>query len=1284
LTPTTPSNIPISRQQPHDDFLVGRSDFLDYIRDKDWSTTPLGALEEWPQSLRTTISLCLASNFPINIIWGPDHTQVYNDGYRIVCGDAHPRALGESYRKTWASAWPVIGKPFEQALKGETSFLENQRMFLTRNGYLEETFFTYSLSPIRDESGAVGGVFHPVTETTATILADRRTRTLRELTAQLSAASTVAELTRAALLSLAQSPFDVPFVLAYEQSAEGHCRLIGQQGCSDEDVLPSGEPPSASPWPISEALRQNAMLMVDNVRELWPQRRCGPYEELPHCAVILPIGVNQGEGSTLILIAGVSPRLPLTEAYLGFYELISTALSAGLATVHAREGERRRAEALAEIDRAKTTFFSNVSHEFRTPLTLMLGPLEEALVNGGELSEDMRSHIGLAHRNGQRLLRLVNTLLEFSRIEAGRQVANYVPTDISALTGELASTFRSAIERAGLSLIVDAPSIPRVVNLDREMWEKIILNLLSNAFKFTFEGSITIMVRAWSDGKQVDVSVRDTGTGIAQNEIPRLFERFHRVEGARGRSIEGSGIGLALVYELVKLQGGGMKVRSEIGRGSEFTITLPMGDAPLSSIASDPVQTPGAPNTTAAMFVNEALQWVSRGADSAALAPVAVGQTPGYILLADDNADMRSYVKRLLSMHGFTVDAVPDGKAALAAARHRPPDLIVSDVMMPLLDGFQLLAELRADPELQSIPFILLSARAGEEARVEGLEAGADDYLTKPFTQAEFIARVVGVLTRARARREEVLRASEAHLRMLNSDLERRVAERSLARGRTWDLSHELIGVSNAAANFENCNPAWRSILGYTEAEVTGRSIFGLIHAEDLEKAKGSVARMLQIGRPLMDLEIRCQARSGEYRWLSWTAVPESEKIYWSARDITEEKARATALTQAQEHLRQSQKMEAVGQLTGGLAHDFNNLLTGITGSLELVQSRVRQGRIEEVEKYINAAQSAARRAAALTHRLLAFSRRQTLDPKPININRLVLGMGDLIQRTIGPEIALESVSGAGLWSTLVDPSQLENALLNLCINARDAMPTGGKLTIEASNRWLDEQAARERDAPPGQYVSLCVSDTGTGMSPEVKERAFDPFFTTKPIGMGTGLGLSMIYGFARQSGGEVRIYSELDKGTMVCLYLPRHVDKDETLEVERTVPELPRAEKHETVLVVDDEPTVRMLVSDVLQEAGYTTIEAEDGVTGLKILNSAVRIDLLVSDVGLPGGMNGRQLADAARVARPELKVLFITGYAENAVLNHGHLSAGMHVLTKPFTVDNLSRRVKDLIRPM
>ena len=483
-----------------------------------------------------------------------------------------------------------------------------------------------------------------------------------------------------------------------------------------------------------------------------------------------------------------------------------------------------------------------------------------------------------------------------------------------------------------------------------------------------------------------------------------------------------------------------------------------------------------------------------------------------------------------------------------------------------------------------------------------------------------------------------------------------------------------------------NWNTGAERIKGYAETEIVGQHFSRFYTPEDRD------ARL-----PWRALETA--RRVGRYEAEGWRVRKDGSR-FWAGvvmdaihddgelvgfakitRDLTERRETQIELERSREQLFQSQKMEAVGHLTGGLAHDFNNMLTGITGSLELLRTRLAQGRIRDVERYITAAEGAASRAAALTHRLLAFARRQPLDPKPTNPNRLIADMKELIQRTVRPEIQVETVLGIGLWPTLCDPNQLENAILNLCINARDAMPDGGQLTVETANVWLDERGARERDMQPGQHVAIAVTDTGTGMPPHVAARAFDPFFTTKPTGQGTGLGLSMIYGFSRQSGGQVRIYSEVGAGTTVRIYLPRHRGEAGEEKVLAKPAEPPRAKAGETILIVDDEPTVRMLVTEVLEELGYAAIEAADGMSGLKVLQSDVRIDLLITDVGLPGGVNGRQMADAARQLRPALKVLFITGYAENAAIGKGQLEPNMHVQSKPFAMEMLASRIKAII---
>ena len=540
--------------------------------------------------------------------------------------------------------------------------------------------------------------------------------------------------------------------------------------------------------------------------------------------------------------------------------------------------------------------------------------------------------------------------------------------------------------------------------------------------------------------------------------------------------------------------------------------------------------------------------------------------------------------------------------------------------------------------------------------------------------EVEFVREAADRLRQATERRH-----AEIGLQALNAQLESAVEVRTAERDRMWTISPDLMVILSLDGLYQRANPSWQAVLGYAPEELTGLGATALVHPDDV--AATDEALRAAKAAPLPVFENRFRHKDGSYRWIQWVTAPSGGEIFATGRDVTEAKEAQARLAQAEELLRQSQKMEAVGQLTGGLAHDFNNLLAGISGSIEMMQARIRQERFADLPRYMAAAQGAVTRAAALTHRLLAFSRRQTLDPKVTDVNRLVDGMQDLIRRTVGPAIAFETTGTPDLWPVLVDPSQLENALLNLCINARDAMPDGGRIVVETVNKRLDERAARMLSMSPGEYVSLCVTDNGTGMPPEIVSRVFEPFFTTKPMGEGTGLGLSMIYGFAHQSGGQVRIYSEVGDGTTVCVYLPRQhgsADADDAAPEQNALPGL---KKNARVLVVDDEPTVRLLVTDVVEDLGYTALEAENGPDGLKILASNERIDLLVTDVGLPGGMNGRQMADAARVKRPDLKVLFITGYAENAVVRNGHLEAGMAVLTKPFAMDAIANRIRSLV---
>ena len=582
-----------------------------------------------------------------------------------------------------------------------------------------------------------------------------------------------------------------------------------------------------------------------------------------------------------------------------------------------------------------------------------------------------------------------------------------------------------------------------------------------------------------------------------------------------------------------------------------------------------------------------------------------------------------------------------------------------------------------------------------------------ENFYQARFTPAPFAVFAAFTLLWLALRFAGVIGRAEGELDRATADSRRSQAELTETQHRHRALVEglpQLVWTCRLDGFCDYMSPQWVAYTGVPEQALLGFAwLTRVIHPDDVARTSdhwmGAVA-----GRHPYDIEYRICRADGVYRWFTGRGSPvraqDGSIEYWfgtstdiedivQAREVLAKSRveleaqvaeRTADLMRIEAQLRQSQKMEAVGQLTGGIAHDFNNLLTGITGSLEMMQVRIAQGRMADVTKYIAAAQSASLRAAALTHRLLAFARRQTLDPRVVNVNRLVTGMAELIIRTVGPEIAVETVGAAGLWTAIVDPHQLENALLNLCINARDAMPNGGTITIETANKWLDDVGAAERDMLPGQYLSLCVTDTGVGMTPEVIARAFEPFFTTKPLGAGTGLGLSMIYGFAKQSGGQVRIYSEVGLGTTMCVYLPRHNGEEDqpALQLDAAIA---GGFAGKTVMVVDDEASVRMLLTDVLGEAGYLVIEAEDGPSGQKILESSARIDLLITDIGLPGGMNGRQLADIARTRRPDLKVLFITGYAENAVIGNGLLESGMAVMTKPFTISAVRSKVREIV---
>jgi len=761
------------------------------VREFDWTKTPLGAIEQWPQSLKTVVRTLLTSRFAMWMSWGPELTFLYNDDYaRMTLGKKHPWALGKPSREVWKEIWDDIGPRIHRVLEtGQATWDEALLLFLERSGYREETYHTFSYSPLSGDDGTVAGHLCVVTEETDRVIGERRLKTLRSLAVELSKSITEEDVVSCIARCLGENQKDLPFTLLYLFTEDGNeARLACQTGMAEPHPAAPGSihlSEKNQPWPVGELLTGKDSIVVENLPERFESVPSGSWDKSPWRALLLPI-TSQGQDKPAgVIVAALNPFRPLDVSYAGFINLVAGQIAASVANARAYSAEKKRAEALAEIDRAKTAFFSNVSHEFRTPLTLMLGPLHDLLARSQtHLSPTAKEQLELVSRNGARLLRLVNTLLDFSRLEAGRVQAVYQATDLAGFTSELASVFRSATDKAGLRLRVDCPDLGEPVYVDRDMWEKVVLNLISNAFKFTFEGEIAVSVGRV--GNMAELRVRDTGVGIPAEAIPKLFERFNRVPNVPSRTHEGSGIGLALVHELVKLHGGSVRVESRTGEGSTFVVSIPFGQGHLASGQLGGSRSLSSTAVGAKPFVEEALRWLpdsAAGADEILsvqdeLLPVpcpAVSETAvrARVLIADDNSDMRQYLARLLSEQ-YQVETVADGQAALQAAQTTPPDLIVSDVMMPILDGFELLKALRADEQTRTIPVILLSARAGEESRVEGIQAGAGDYLTKPFSARELLARVSGRLEIARLQRDR-----ETQLRISQAELEQRVQERT-------------------------------------------------------------------------------------------------------------------------------------------------------------------------------------------------------------------------------------------------------------------------------------------------------------------------------------------------------------------------------------------------------------------------------------------------------------------------------------------------------------------------
>ena len=932
------------------------------MRAFDWSQTPIGPVSNWPQSLKTAVRIILTSRYAMFVWWGGELVNLYNDPYRAFLGIKHPAALGRSARQVWAEIWDQIGPRTEAVLlRGESTYDEALLLLMERHGYLEETYFTFSYSPLPDDKGNVGGLFCAVTEETQRVIGERRLALLREIAAATAEARTPLQVCQSASQSLSKARRDLPFSLIYLLEADGRTlKRVGEAGTAgNHPAAPDAvtlDEDAESVLPFRRVMESGEAVLIENLSDRIADVPTGEWSRGPECAILAPIAQQGQTRPAGILVAGLNPYRKFDDEFRGFVSLLSNQIAAAVANAVAYETERQRAEALAELDRAKTLFFSNVSHEFRTPLTLMLGPLEEVLPEARErLSPERHEQLTVARRNALRLLKLVNTLLDFSRIEAGRVQAVYEPTDLATLTAEIASVFRSAMDKAGLRFSVECEPIGEPVYIDRDMWEKVVLNLLSNAFKFTFEGEVALTLRAADSS--VQLAVRDTGVGIPADELHRVFERFHRIESTRARTYEGTGIGLALVQELVRLHGGTVRVDSLLGRGSTFTVSIPHGKAHLPAKRIQTRRGLASAAISPETYVDEAQRWLPQQSGAAVYEPIPprlspVAAVPGVseaverelIVLADDNADMRQYLGELLRDE-YRVHAVSDGLQAVEATRQLHPALVLADVMMPGLDGFGVLHAIRNDSTLNSTPVILLSARAGEESQVEGLQAGADDYLVKPFTARELRARVATHLKMAKLRREAAER--EARLDASERKREQEALRRSEEEFRALaNAMPQLVWMANPDGWIFWYNHRWYEYTGTTPEKMEGWGWQSVHDPAVLPKVLEGWRESVSSGEAF-EMTFPLRGRDGVLRPFLTRALPvrdpQGKVMRWfgTNTDISAEVRIQEELRDHQERLRSalvaSQRLAAIVESSDDaiVSKDLNGIVTSWNPSAE-------------------------------------------------------------------------------------------------------------------------------------------------------------------------------------------------------------------------------------------------------------------------------------------------------------------------------------------------------------
>ena len=1090
----------------------------------DWSKTAIGPPEGWSAALRTMVRILLANRFPMLLWWGPEYISIYNDAYRPILGRKHPWGLGKPVRQCWSEIWdvlqPLIDTPFKG---GPATWVDDIELQINRAGFTEETHFTIAYSPVPDETadGGIGGVLATVHEITEKVLGERRTTILRELGTSVADTKTAEEACSTAARTLAKHFKDVPFALLYLTGADGRwARLAASCGIERlTDLAPEAIDLDAStenvPWPLHRVRRTQEMAVIESLGSMRMKLPRGAWPEPPHTAVVMPFRSNLQRVAGF-LIAGLSSHLRFDNAYRSFLDIATSQIATAISNARAYEEEKHRAEALAEIDRAKTAFFSNVSHEFRTPLTLMLGPLENVLAKSGRLPPEELEQVTTAHRNSLRLLKLVNSLLDFSRIEAGRVKASYAPLDLATVTADLASNFSSAMAAADLAFEVDCRPLPQPVYVDREMWEKIVLNLLSNAFKFTFQGVVTVRVKPEDDCAVLMVS--DTGIGIPETELTHIFERFYRVQDAKGRTYEGTGIGLALIQDLVKLHGGLIGVESRVGEGSTFTVRIPFGTSHLPQEQVALKAEDGSKPVRAEIYTGEAMIWATQGQiihtpeDSRRSTTQTKPEQRSRILLADDNADMREHVSRIL---GSEYEIIPagDGVTALKQAQDQSPDLILSDIMMPHLDGFGLLDRLRADPRTREIPVILLSARAGEEARTEGIRAGADDYLTKPFTAKELAARVATTLRLQRLRRE-----TGAEFEAL--------------------LNRAPLGVYMVDDDFRirRVNPTALPVFGEIE-NLIGRDFDEVIRIlwppEYAEEIVRRFRHTLETGEPYVAPEWTEQRLDrGVKEYYEWRIdripLPEGRfGVVCYFRDISAQVMTRERIARSEQELRHAnQNLE---QFAYSVSHDLREPVRSIHIYSELLAMRCRGKLDEEATRCLDYLQSGAGRLESLVQDLLAYTQASLIEmtEEHVDANQCLAAALANLAAAIGESGA--QIETAPLPPVPVSATHLEQLFQNLIGNAikycrSDTAPAISIAAERQKEGWL-----------------LSVRDNGIGIAREHQDQVFGLFkrLHSRKEYSGSGLGLAICRRIVERYDGRIWVESEPGQGSTFYFTLP-------------------------------------------------------------------------------------------------------------------------------------------------